>query len=164
MYVLLEKVNFHCHVSLLEGLIWEFLKNYYDTYVYLACFIGDTSSNGSSFHCHVINPPEINMTPQKTDHFNAALYLIFQLSDFQRIPGLYLRLYSLIKKSLDFFFETKSLQKEMEGEKNMILYNYLLFWEIYVFWYYGIVYSIYIYIPFCWKGIIMSNLPKIIYN
>ena len=25
---LLEKVNFHCHVSLLEGMIWEFLKNY----------------------------------------------------------------------------------------------------------------------------------------
>ena len=69
MYVLLEKVNFHCHVSLLEGLIWEFLKNYYDTYVYLACFIGDTSSNGSSFHCHVINPPEINMTPQKNGPF-----------------------------------------------------------------------------------------------
>lgn len=99
---------------------------------------------------------------KKRDHFNAALYLIFQLSDFQRIQGLYLRfVLTDLKNPWIFFFETKSLQKEMEGEKKWYYiitncfgrYTFFDIMELYI-----------LYIPFCWKGITMSNLSKIIYN
>lgn len=134
MYVLLEKVNFNCHVSLLEGLIWEFLKNYYDAYEYLACFIGDTSSNGSSFHCHVTNPLKLTLLPKK-DHLKFQCRIshlpTFGFSeDPHFVPPIVL---TDLKNPWNFSKQNHSKKKWKVKKKWYYIYNYELFWEIYFF-------------------------------